>query len=350
MLKNSTASINVVRIIYLMVCELAGVLIALKTVGYDKIWLGVTGGLLVALFFILVESLTKKFTLRGFSHATFGLLVGFVLAWLVSTGISNLVEIIYLDKLEYSGPVLLSIHIGLFASMGFLGSTLALRSGSDDFALLIPYVRFRGEITPGMPILLDKNIIMDNRLLAVLDAGFIDGKLIIPRFVVEELYVMAKKESSFELTMGQRGLNNLELLRSSDKYHITIQDIDGDENKDNDDNKLIQICKLLSAKLLTIDDHLGKSARLLGVTVLNINELNQSLTAKISIGERLKLPLVKIGKDKTQAIGYLPDGSMIVVNAAADKINTTQEVIVISTLDTDSGTLIFAELFEDKKF
>jgi uncharacterized protein YacL len=108
----------------------------------------------------------------------------------------------------------------------------------------------------------------------------------------------------------------------------------------------MHVCRLLSARLLTTDENLTKAARLQAITVLNINDLNQALKPKIAVGERIRLPLVRAGKDEHQAVGYLPDGSMIVVNNAANKINTTQDVTVISTLETEAGTMVFSELFE----
>ncbi len=344
--KNSSSAINIVRILYFIICELAGVLIGNYTGGEDKIWLGAIGGALVAAFFILVESLTKKFTLRGFSHATFGLLIGTLLSLLLSKGLISLVEAVYTTEADHNAPIIVSIHIGMFISLGFLGSILALRSGTDDFALLIPYVRFRGETTPGQPLLIDVSILTDSRLIPLLNSGFIDGKIVIPRFIIEELYIMGKAESNpADQALSKRGLQNLDTLRMNRKYDITVRDIDAEKKTHAQENKLIQTCQLISAKLLTTDEDLTKSARLLKINVLNINELNQVLKPSITVGDKFSLSLIRLGKDKTQAIGYLSDGSMIVVNGAADKLNTTQDVIVISTLDTDSGTLIFAELF-----
>lgn len=344
--KPAIRSVNTARLIYLLICELAGAAIANHVGGPDKIWVGIVAGLVVAAFFILVESLMKQFTLRGFSNATVGLLIGVFCAWLLSRGVISLIEATLLSRVEHVDALILAVHVTLYASLGFLGAVLALRSGGDDFSLLIPYVRFHKESTPGPPLLMDAHVITDSRLYGVLGAGFIEGNLIIPRFVLEELHIMANSPSAARRARGQRGLDTLERLQKNDAFRITIHDSESERGSDTHDARLMHACRLLGARLLTTDENLTKAARLQGVTVLNINDLNQALKPKIAVGERIRLPLVRAGKDEHQAVGYLPDGSMIVVNNAASRINTTQDVTVISTLETEAGTMVFAELFE----
>ena len=344
--KTAQRSVNTARLIYLLICELAGATIANHAGGPDKIWVGIVAGLVVAAFFILVESLMKQFTLRGFSNATVGLLIGVLCSWLLSKGMINLLESTLTGKVEQLDALVLAVHVTLYASLGFLGAVLALRSGGDDFSLLIPYVRFHRESTPGPPLLMDAHVITDSRLFGVLNVGFLEGNLVIPRFVLEELHIMANSPSSSRRARGQRGLDTLEKLQKNEKYRINIHDSESDQGSDTHDAKLMHTCRLLSARLLTTDENLTKAARLQGVTVLNINDLNRALKPKIAVGERIRLPLVRAGKDEHQAVGYLPDGSMIVVNNAVGKINTTQDVTVISTLETEAGMMVFAELLE----
>lgn len=345
--KTSSRSVNTARLVYLIVCELAGAAIANHTGGPDYIWLGIAIGLVVAGFFILVETLMKQFTLRGFSNATAGLLIGMFCAWLLSrVGVLTLLETTLGEKVDNIDAITLAVNVALYASLGFLGAVLALRSSGDDFSLLIPYIRFQRESTPGPPLLLDAHVITDSRLIGVLSAGFIEGNLVIPRFVLEELHVMANSPSSSRRARGARGLEVLENLQASEQFRINIHDSENSTNAETHDARLMYTCRLLSARLLTTDENLTKAARLQGVTVLNINDLNQALKPKVAVGERIRLPLVRTGKDEKQAIGYLPDGAMIVVNNAVSKINTTQDVTVISTLETEAGTMVFAELFE----
>lgn len=349
--KSALRSIHIARLLYLLVCELAGAAIANHIGGPANIWIGIVVGLLVAGSFIFIESLTKKFTLRGFSNATVGLLIGVFCAWLLSRvgiqiGLEMLLESAFESRADIADAISLGVSIVIPASLGFLGVVLALRSGGDDFSLLIPYVRFQKESTPGPPLLMDAHVIADSRLYGILHAGFIEGNLVIPRFVLEELHIMANSPSTARRARGQRGLETLEKIQASKKLRITIHDSDSSTHSDTHDARLMHTCRLLSARLLTTDENLTKAARLQGVIVLNINDLNQALKPKVAVGERIRLPLVRTGRDEHQAVGYLPDGSMIVVNNAVTKINTTQDVMVISTLETGSGTMVFAELFE----
>jgi len=344
--KPARRPVNIARILYLLICELAGAAIANQAAGPEKVWVGLVIGLIIAAFFILVESLSKQFTIRGFSNATVGLLVGVFCAWLLSRGIVPFLEGSLADRVVNLDALTLGVNAGLYATLGFLGSVLALRSSADDFSLLIPYVRFYKESTPGPPLLLDTHVIVDSRLYGVLQAGFIEGNLVIPRFVLEELHIMANSPSTARRARGQRGLETLEKIQHNEKYRVTIHDSDSLSGTDTHDARLMHTSRVLSARLLTTDENLTKAARLQGIIVLNVNDLTQALKPKVAVGERIRLPLVRNGRDDHQAIGYLPDGSMIVVNNAVDKINTTQDVIVISTLETGSGTLVFSELFE----
>jgi len=344
--KPSRRPVNIARLIYLLICELAGAAIANQTAGPEKIWVGMVVGLLIAAFFILVESLSKQFSIRGFSNATVGLLIGVFCAWLLSRGIIPFLEGALVDRVANLDALTLAVNAGLYASLGFLGSVLALRSKAEDFSLLLPYVRFYKESTPGPPLLLDTHVILDSRLHSLLVSGFVEGSLVIPRFVLEELHTMANSPSRERRARGLRGLETLEKIQNNERFRVSVYDSDSLASSETHDARLMHTSRVLSARLLTTDENLTKAARLQGVTVLNVNDLVQALKPKVAVGERLRLPLVRTGREDHQAVGYLPDGSMIVVNNAVDKINTTQDVVVISTLETGSGMMVFSELFE----
>jgi uncharacterized protein YacL len=237
----------------------------------------------------------------------------------------------------------------LFASLGFLGTVIALRSSQDDFAVVIPYVRFRSDSTTGRPLLLDADIITDGRVTAVLQSGFLERNIIIPRFVLEELQVMSNSPSPGRRQRGQRGLECLENLQSSRDIKVTVHDSTARSSEDSHDAHLLQICQILNAQILTTDDNLTKVARLQNVDVLNLNDMSEALKPQVDIGTRVQLPLVRTGKEEHQGVGYLPDGTMIVVNNGISKIGTTQSVTVISTINTTAGLMVFAEMDSEKK-
>jgi len=350
-MRESPTSVNVARLTYLVLCELAGLAVALST-PLIPLWAGLCGGLLVAGFFIMVEGLMKGFSLRGFSTATFGLTVGLVCAFLLTrVGISNLFSIALspfeddTEKLkDLQEAVTLGVNVSLYASLGFLGTVLALRSNQEDFSFIIPYVRFRQDSASGQPLLLDDDIIMDGRIPNLMAAGFLNGRLIVPRFVLDELQALAASPSPGKRQRGQRGLEILEELQNNPGIPINIHDASGVAEDESLHGRLVKSAKLLSARLLTTDENLTKVAHLQGVDIINLNDLAEALKPSLVVGERVRLALVRNGKDDHQGVGYLPDGTMIVVNHAVSKIGTTQDVVVISMLQTSAGQMVFAEL------
>lgn len=350
---NAPTSVKIARLLYLMVCQSVGLTLALSTRGESwelPAWMGIFGGLLVGGFFILVESLMKGFSLRGFSTATFGLLVGLFCAFLLTrvgfseilgTALSRSFEV---QERQLTDTVSLGISVTLYASLGFLGAVLALRSGRDDFAFILPYVRFRQDSSTGQPVVLDAEAVMDGRVPGVLRSGFIHGRLVVPRFVLDELERLAESDSKARSQQARRGLDMLDQMQQARDIQITIEEVRDVASDETMNGRLMDTTELLGARLMTSDDQRSKVARLRGLETLNLNELSAALRPVLAVGERLRLALVRPGKEEHQAVGYLEDGTMIVVNQAAKLIGTTRDVVVISTLQTQAGQLVFAEL------
>ncbi len=357
----SHPSVNVARLVYLLVCEAAGVAIALSTKGTLDISIvtGLLGGLGVAALFIWIEALMKGFTLRGFSTASFGLGVGLFCAWLLTrVDISSLLVLAFRDKLQDDGSVTslqvdvlvsalrLAVDVTLFASLGFLGAVLALRSNRDDFAFIIPYVRFRQDSSSGQPVVLDAEAVMDGRVLGIFRSGFLHGRLIVPRFVLDDLQARAESTAHGDRQRARRALDSLEQLQKATDISISIHEPVMSGVAEMTNTRLIETTRLLGARLMTVDENLAKVAKIQNVDVLNIHDLDDALKPTIAVGERIRIALVRTGKEDHQAVGYLPDGTMIVANHAVSKIGSTVDVIVVSTLQTSSGMLVFGELYK----
>lgn len=354
-------SVNIARLIYLLVCEAAGLVLAFSTSGTAwqiPMWAGLLAGLVVAGFFIFVETLIRGFTLRGFSTATFGLLVGLFCAFLLTrVGLSDVLASALNRNFELDneavivGPdvaTTISLAVGslLYASLGFLGAVLALRSSRDDFAFILPYVRFRQDGTTGQPVLLDGGAIMDGRVPGLVRSGFLAGRLIVPRFVLDQLQQLSESEEKADRHRARRGLDLLEQMQVAKEVPISIEEAAGVASDETMHGRMLQTAQLLGARLMTTDKNLSKLARLRGVDVLNLDELLDALRPEVVVGERIRIALVRPGKDEHQAVGYLTDGTMIVVNHAIDKIGTTCDVRVLSTLQTANGVMVFTELVE----
>lgn len=343
------ASINVARVVYLLMCELAGVLIALSTKDNPDFVIpvsaGLLGGLVVAVFFIFVESLMKGFTLRGFSTATFGILVGLLCAWLLTrVGVDDLIAQGFGLEQDTADAVQLIANVTIFGSLGFLGAALALRSSREDFAFIIPYVRFRSDSLGGRPLLLDSSALSDGRLKKLIVSGFLPSNLVVPDFVLENLRKQAESSEKFEAKAAGRALKMLAEIKDDPTIELQVHDSRRlDHANEGHDERLLEVAQLLGARLFTTDDALLQLARVQSVTVLSLTELEASILPELTVGARLSVPLVRTGKD-SQAIGYLADGSMIVVNGGVELVGTTPEVRVTSLLEKEQGTMVFAEL------
>jgi uncharacterized protein YacL len=329
----SRTAITAVRAVFLICCVLLGMSIA--STGTADI-AHVTAALLGLLFGGLVIGLDvvlRNLTIRSFSAGTFGLMIGIFCAWLITN----------IPWAKNIGPRGSWIELGFYLAFGYLGTALALRSNRQEFSLIIPYVRFRNEGVIQQPLLVDTNIIIDGRLPGICATGFLGGTLIVPRFVLDELHVLADSLDAVKRDRGRRGLECLEALKRAPALEVSIHD-DYQPNEKLVDTKLVQLAKSLDARLLTNDANLGRVAQLQGLSVLNLNHLAQAMRVIVNAGDELELVLVKEGKDDHQAVGYLADGTMIVVNHARSRIGQTAIVIVSSALQTSAGRLIFAEL------
>jgi uncharacterized protein YacL len=328
----------VIRILFLCLCTTGGY--AVSQVRPDWVgtsYAGLLGGVIGFGFgglMIAVDEMLKGFSLRAFSATTFGLLLGTVVAWLID-GSGLFVNAA--DNVRWL------IRLGLFLSFGYIGIVLAMRSNKEDFSLIIPYVRFAPRNKPDFFFLLDTSVIIDGRIADLIEASFIEGTIIVPRFVLKELQQVADSGDPIKRARGRRGLEMLNRIQRNPRNEVRIHDGDFPDEKEVD-AKLIRLSRNLGAKLFTNDYNLGKLAELQNVNCVNIHELAKSLKPLMLPGETLSLRLVREGKDKGQGVGYLPDGTMVVVNNGHLQIGQQVEVQVQSLLQTGAGVIVFADM------
>lgn len=341
----SPSASNFARAVFVTLSCLLGIAIAFGFFTQkDRAWIGALGGTVFGLAVILIDQVLRNFTFRGFSNATVGLLVGVLCAWLVSK--VDLFGGPWMDVIfEDPGFFQSLMNLGVYLIFGFLGVSLALRAHREEFSLIIPYVRFRQDSARDSPLLVDTNVIIDGRIPLVCETGFLSGSLVVPRFVLEELQILADSPDPIKRERGKRGLEYIGEMRSADNLDVTIHD-DNQSRDELVDAKLVQLARRIGARLLTKDSNLENVARLQGVEVLNLNALAHAMRTKLMPGDPVVLKLVKGGKDNHQAVGYMPDGTMIVVNHARRFLGEKVTVVVGGTLQTAAGRLLFAELNE----
>ena len=287
-------------------------------------------GLLIA-----VDEMLKGFSLRAFSAATFGLILGSLIAFMVdSSGL-----FVYADE----RPTRWLIRLCLFIGFSYIGMVLALRSNKEDFSLIIPYVRFMRQDAPPAFVLLDTSAIIDGRIADLIENKFIEGTVVVPRFVLAELQNIADSGDPLRRARGRRGLETLSRIQKLRNIEFKLHEGDFPEDIPVD-TKLMRLAKATGAKLYTTDFNLGKVAELQGINYVNVVALGNSMKMVVLPGEAVQLRLVREGKDKGQAVGYLNDGTMVVVNHGAPMIGQQVEVQIQSTLQTGAGVIVFADV------
>lgn len=324
-------TVNLLRILFVTFCAVIGALITgeLEQNFFPGLSIGAIAGLLI----VLADRLLKGISLRAFSSATFGLLLGLIFAHLLMAS-----EILRFQTETMQWAVRLTVY----ATFAYFGMMLAMRSNRDEFSLIIPYVRFARETTAHEPLLLDTSVIIDGRVAALCTTGFLSRSLVVPRYVLSELQTLADSRDATKRERGRRGLEILNELQRVREVELTIHESESGDGPV--DERLVRTAKLLQARLLTNDSALSQVARLQQVQVLNLHDLARVLRPTVIAGEELELALVKEGRDAHQAVGYLADGTMIVVNQARPLLGRSALVVVSSVLQTAAGRMVFAEL------
>jgi uncharacterized protein YacL len=323
----------VIRSFFIPLCAAAGWLLCYSIKEWDDYrLLAMTVGLLIGLLVVLVDIMLKGFSLRGLSALTFGLAMGALIAYLI--GNSPLFEFADLQNRYIS-------RLALFLISMYLCTVIALR-GKDEFNLVIPYVRFVPHEVDVPLVVVDTSALIDGRISKVCESGFLTAALVIPQFVLHELQMVADSTEPHKQARGRRGLDVLNELRRIKKLDIRIVESEVSKRQDVD-AKLVFLAQSMGAKLLTTDYNLAKMAEFHGVLWLNLSNLSKALRPELMVGEQLEVELVRAGKEEGQAVGYLADGSMVVVNQARNFMGKRVEVEIISVLPSAGGKMIFAK-------
>lgn len=285
----------------------------------------------------------KKVPIHEFICGTIGLVVGLLIAFLISDLWSGL-------RVPILGTIL-SILVYIF--LGYTGIYIARKKATDIVISFRQMTTSKGPKTTGKnkntagqasPKILDTSVIIDGRIADIMKTGFIEGRIIIPEFVLVELRHIADSSDSLKRNRGRRGLDILNKIQS--QYGVEIYNTDS-EKSINDipevDAKLLQLALILNGKVVTNDYNLNKVASIKGVSVLNINELANTLKPVVLPGEEMTLVPIKEGKENSQALAYLDDGTMIVVEGGRRHIGREITTVVTSVLQTSAGRMIFAK-------
>ena len=333
----------------------------------EELWIGIFFVFIFGvIFYRIAPALTRKSRkvadtiendLQGVSPnaligGTIGLVVGLVIAYLLTQ--------IYQDVITQKS-LYLTVTILLYAAIGFLGSVVGSKKGSELIAMYSSGRRAqqakavteensygynaKDKKSQRVPKILDTSVIIDGRILEIMKTGFLEGPIVIPEFVLVELRHIADSSDGLKRNRGRRGLDILNKIQT--EYGIEIYNTDSEKalkEIPEVDVKLLKLAQIMKGKVVTNDFNLNKVAVINGVPVLNINELANALKPMVIPGETMTVALIKQGKDHSQAIGYLDDGTMIVVEDGRRQIGQTVDINVTSVLQTAAGRMIFGKI------
>lgn len=357
--------LHVLRALFILLMGAVGYFLLLQPwQGGQFIWLTMMIVLTVGVFIVCIDILAPRSKLAVFSGSFLGLLVGIVIAYALSFVVALVVDnyITALsdnaadwlaktyritDKKSISNRdlVVQNLNLVLGVICCYLSISFVLQT-KDDFRFIIPYVEFSKGTKGSRPILLDTSILIDGRITDIAAAGIFESQLIVPRFVLDELQLVADSSDKLKRNRGRRGLDILTKLRALPKIEVFIYDhsVHSETEVEGVDQKLLALAKQLNGRVLTTDFNLNKVAQLRGVDVININELTNALKPVVLPGEKMRVRLMKGGEEPGQGVGYLDDGTMVVVEQGRNHVNEEVEFTVTSALQTSAGRMIFGRM------
>ncbi len=300
--------------------------------------------IILTLGFLVVAAdlMVRNKQITTISAVYFGLLMGLLLGTLFATALEPFIPREWIDKRpeRYQALRLLITVICCYSSISLLLQT------KDEFRFIIPYVEFSKQVKGGKPLVLDTSVIIDGRIADICDTRFIDNKLIVPRFVLQELQSIADSSDKLKRNRGRRGLDMLKRMQNNPKVELQMHEGNVPELREvhKVDERLVVLAKVLGARVVTNDYNLNKIAQLQGVEVINLNELSNALKSVALPGEGMVVRLVKPGDQMGQGVGYLDDGTMVVVEQGRPHIGQEVGITVTSVLQTPAGRMIFGRI------
>lgn len=295
----------------------------------------------VAIVLVAIDVIRPRKSLSALSGAFLGLVVGMVFAYGLGLIVDLMVEVYFRD-VESNLALIKSLKLMIGVICCYLAMSFILQT-KDDIRFVIPYVEFSRQSRGSRPLILDTSVIIDGRIADICETRIIDSPLFIPRFVLQELQAIADSADKLKRNRGRRGLDMLNKLQTNDKIEIRIADtrLPSVDEAGDVDQKLVALAKKIDGRVVTNDYNLNKIAQIRGVDVININDLANAMKPVVMPGETMHVRIIKPGEEPGQGVGYLEDGTMIVVENSRDKINDEVALTVTSVLQTSAGRMIF---------
>ncbi len=343
-------SVLIVRILYFMVAVGAALAYVLNPrffraplVIEDHPFLVFSIMVAAAAVILLVDVLIPRKRVEVISGVYFGLLIGMLLSHLLSLGLQPVFSSFGEDGVGVLGAVTLVTSIML----PYLCTTFLLQT-KDQFRFIIPYVEFSRELKGGRPLVLDSSALIDGRIADVIDTNVLDAQFVVPQFILHEVQDIADSHDKVRRSRGRRGLDVLKRLQQNPKIEVKVQETESTKGK-SVDQRLIEACRLLNGRLVTNDLNLNKLASVQGVEVVNLNDVANALKPRFIPGEHVRIRILKEGEGMGQGVGYLDDGTMVVVEQGVKEIGNDVDTVVTSVLQNSAGRMLFCRLMAEAK-
>jgi uncharacterized protein YacL len=339
----SNMSLVILRSIFVMVAIGLGVgLINSGVLPADPAWipwLVIAGCLLLACAVIVVDVRVPRKQLDTISAVYFGLIVGLFLTYVVRLALTPLFS--SASPGQPPNPLVnwITLYIGMILCYACISLLIQTK---NDFRFIIPYVEFAKDVKGRAPYVLDTSALIDGRIADVIETELIDNDLIMPQFVIAELQNIADSSDKLRRSRGRRGLDIVNRLRNNKRVDLTIFDRDLPEfNGQPVDLKLVLLAKSLHGRIVTNDFNLNKVAKVHGVGVVNLNDLANALKPVFMPGDMIEVKIVKPGDMAGQGVGYLDDGTMVVVEGGREHVGRSARVAVTNVLQKSEGRMVF---------
>jgi len=305
-------------------------------------WMIFAGILALAASVIAADAFIPRKQIDVISSVYFGLLIGVLLTYVAMLALEPMLPNMDADK-EAALAVRRALQLPLGMIICYTCISVLMQT-KDDFRFIIPYVEFAKEVKGLKPYILDTSVVIDGRIADLAETNVLDSQLIMPRFVLGELQGIADSSDKLRRARGRRGLDILNRLRNNSAVDLKIYDRELPEFVNQPvDMKLVLLAKHLGGKVVTGDYNLNKVAKLHNVPVVNLNDISNSLKPVFLPGEAVAVRIVKAGEEAGQGVGYLDDGTMIVVEGGRDHVGKEVKISVTSVLQTSAGRMIFGK-------
>lgn len=304
----------------------------------------ILGAVALAGAIIVVDASIPRKSLQALSGVFFGLAVGL----LITYGVNLVLHLVFMtfaphwivvEGTDHPAVGITKVLVGIICCYFCVSFILQTK---DDIRFIIPYVEFAKQIKGQRPVILDTSVIIDGRIADICETGFIDQRLIVPKFVLLELQQVADSNDKLKRNRGRRGLDILNRLQSNKNIDVQVQDdLPDTDRTESVDLKLLSLAQRIGGRVATNDYNLNKVAKVRGVQIINVNDLANAVKPVVLPGEALRVKIIKAGEEQGQGVGYLEDGTMVVVEQGRNFIGETLDISVTSVLQTSAGRMIF---------